>query len=363
MICFTWWGLTQYAARAIEAFNKVSKEPVCVVATRPRSSPVKGMEQILTCPLVWVDKNDVDFIDKLPEVPRLLFVSNWNLPCWQYLERIVKNNGGKTVAMIDTNYKSFGMGNGRLKAFLRQLAWIMRFRFSIRRRFDRFFVVGASGQKLMCICGVSKDRVSIGLYGADSSLFCDGALLTDRPKRIIYVGQFINRKNVRRMIEAFIRAQNVAGKEARDWCLDMFGAGPLSDSLEQTIRQSNSQAITLHPFCQPENLAVEYRNSRVFCLPSLEEHWGVVVHEAALSGCALLLAQDVGAGADFLGHDNGAKFSPFSVNDMAKAMVCVMMWSDAQWNQAHAESVRMAASFGLERFVKSTSDICGMGGD
>ena len=358
MICFTWWGLTQYAARAIEAFNKVSKELVCVVATRPQSSPVEGMEQILTCPLVWVEAGDVDYVTRLPEIPRILFVSNWNLPCWKYLERVVKSNGGKTVAMIDTNYKSFGVGNGRFKAFMRQFTWIVRFRLSIRRRFDWFFVVGASGQKLMRICGVPKSRLSVGLYGADSSLFRDGAPLTDRPKRIIYVGQFIGRKNVCRMIQAFLQAQDVAGEDASGWCLDMFGAGPLTNSLEQAIRQSNIPAITLHPFCQPENLAAEYRNSRVFCLPSLEEHWGVVVHEAALSGCALLLANGIGAGDDFLGKDNGIAFDPFSVDAIMEAMVEVMRWGDVRWNRAHEESICLSANFGLNRFVKSAGEIC-----
>ena len=207
MICFTWWGLTQYAARVIEAFNKVSKEPVCVVATRPHSSPVEGMEQILTCPLVWVKEGDVEFATRLPEVPRVLFVSNWNLPCWKYLELVVKNNGGKTVAMIDTNYRCFGVGTGRLKAFLKQYAWILRFRLFVSHRFNSFFVVGTSGRKLMRHCGVPENRVFHGLYGADSSLFYDGASLSQRPKRIIYVGQFINRKNVRRMILAFLQAK------------------------------------------------------------------------------------------------------------------------------------------------------------
>ena len=358
MICFTWWGLTQYAARAIEAFNKASKEPVCVVATRPKSSPVQGMERILTCPLVWVEEGDIDYVTRLPEIPRVLFVSNWNLPCWKYLERVVKSNGGKTVAMIDTNYKRFGVGNGRLKAFLRQFAWIMRFRFVIRRRFDRFFVVGASGQKLMRICGVSKDKVSLGLYGADSSLFKDGVPLIDRPKRIIYVGQFIDRKNVKRMVQAFLRAQRVAGESAEGWRLDMFGAGALYDSLNQAINKSNNQTITLHPFCQPENLAAEYRNSRVFCLPSLEEHWGVVVHEAALSGCALLLANGIGAGEDFLGKANGIAFDPFSIDAIAQAMAQVMTWSDTRWNHAHEESIQLATNFGLNRFVMATEGIC-----
>ena len=43
---------------------------------------------------------------------------------------------------------------------------------------------------------------------------------------------------------------------------------------------------------------------------------------------------------------------------MVEAMVQVMRWSDMQWNRAHEESIRQAANFGLDRFVKSADEIC-----
>ena len=362
MICFTWWGLTQYAARAIEAFNKVSREPVCVVATRPQSSPVKGMEKILSCPLVWVSEHEVDFIDKLPEVPRVLFVSNWNLPAWQYLEKIVRGRNGKIVAMVDTNFELFGNGGLIKKAsfFVRQLLRAIRFRVCIRNRFDHFFVVGKGGHRLMRFYGVPDNCVSLGLYGADDSLFHDGTPLPDRSKRIIYVGQFIERKNIRRLIQAFMLANEKLrdSAEPNAWQLDLFGAGVLHDELSKTVEQSANRSIHIHQFRQPEDLAKEYRNARVFCLPSFEEHWGVVVHEAALSGCALLLANGVGAAEDFLGAENGISFSPSSVGEMTNAIARVMTWSDEHWIRAQSESIRLASGFGLSKFVKSALEIC-----
>ena len=362
MICFTWWGLTQYAARAIEAFNKASNESVCVVATRPKSSPVTGMERILSCPLVWVDEMDVDFIDKLPEVPRVLFVSNWNLPAWQYLEKIVQEKNGKIVAMVDTNFTLFGNG-GLLKKvmfFCSQIMRSIRFRICMRRRFSHFFVVGESGYKLMRFYGVPDKYVSMGLYGADDFLFHNGAPLVQRPKRMIYVGQFINRKNVKRLIEAFLLAKKKIGDTDGDnsWQLDLFGDGVLYDEMISLVVQSECTSIHIHPFCQPENLAKEYRCARVFCLPSYEEHWGVVVHEAALSGCVLLLANGVGSGEDFLGTDNGVSFSPISINEMTSAIVRTMLWTDDRWMKAQSMSLTLAANFGISKFVEAVKNIC-----
>lgn len=370
MICFTWWGLTQYAARAIEAFNKVSKESVCVVATRPQSSPVKGMERILTCPIVWVEENDTDYLPQLPELPRVIFVSNWNLPCWKTLERAVKANGGKTIAMVDTNCVCLSdVGGLRLrwsdvKIWLRQLVQAVRFRVKIRSRFDAFFVVGASGAKLMRLYGVPRGKVFQGLYGADSSLFTNGIPLAERPKKIIYVGQFIERKNVRRLVQAFARLVS----RYPDWSLDLYGAGTLASELNQAISQCvlsnfgesglNNQGICLHPFCQPEQLPSKYQLARIFVLPSFEEHWGVVVHEAALCGCCLALSDRVGAADDFATVENAARFDPQSVVAMTHALEHLMEFDGDELERAQAKSVELAQNFGLHRFVKSATEIC-----
>ena len=333
MICFTWWGLTQYAARAIEAFNKISTEPVVVVATRPKSSPVEGMEKILTCPLIWVEESDTEVVSRLPEVPRVLFVSNWNLKCFRQIEDAVRARGGIKVAMIDTDFSL------SLRAILRAI----RFRLKIRSRFDKFFVVGASGSKLLRLYGVSKARIHQGLYGADASLFKNGLPLQERPKRIIYVGQFIARKNVLRLVEAF----KIFHNRHPDWELEMCGHGVLHNQIPEM------PGLIVHDFVQPEQLADLYRNARAFVLPSLEEHWGVVVHEAALSGCYLLLSRSIGAGADFATKENSAKFNPVSVDSMVESFEQLAALNDTDIVSAQMTSLAKAGRFGISRFVDS----------
>lgn len=338
MICFTWWGLTQYAARAIEAFNKVSKEPVCVVATRPQSSPVKGMERILTCPIVWVEESETDVLSRLQEVPRVVFISNWNLACFRPIENAVRAKGGVTVAMVDTNF--------RFSA--RELLRAIRFRLCLRHRFDKFFVVGASGERLLHFYGVEKERVYKGLYGADPALFFNGAPLSERPKRILYVGQFIARKNVLRLVEAFGRFHTLYP----DWELEMCGHGVLHDQIRE------QPGLIVHDFVQPEQLAALYRNARAFVLPSLEEHWGVVVHEAVLSGCYLLLSKGIGARADFAVEGNSFLFNPLSVEEMESAFSAVADHSEHELNVAQTKSLELSRAFGLDRFVVSVVAMC-----
>jgi glycosyltransferase involved in cell wall biosynthesis len=63
-----------------------------------------------------------------------------------------------------------------------------------------------------------------------------------------------------------------------DWELCLYGSGPLQSAISHP-------RIKVHGFIQPEQLGSLYRQARIFALPSFSEAWGVVVHEAALSGC------------------------------------------------------------------------------
>lgn len=331
MICVTWWGLTQYAARAIDAFTKASNEQVFVVATRPKSTLVKGLEESLSCPLIWVEEDDLDVALALPEIPRILLVSNWNLSCWRSLMEATRARGGKVVAMVDTNYQL------TVKAILRAV----RFRLFLRQKFDAFMVAGRSGLRLMRMWGVDGHYVYQGLYGADASLFHDGKPLIMRAKRILYVGQFVARKNVLRLLAAFEKFH----AKHPDWELEICGHGPLHAQIPKI------QGLIVHDFVQPMELSRIYRQVRAFVLPSLEEHWGVVVHEASLSGCYLLLSSAIGAKEDFASKENSAIFSPTSEDSILAAFEKLASLSPAELLLAQQKSIELSAEFGLSRFV------------
>ena len=336
MICFAWYGFPQYAARCIGTFVASTNERVVVVATRP-TVPIEGMERVCGCEVCWVSADDVRTLkDLLGEVPRAIVVSGWGVSVFNAYRDEVRNAGGKAIAMIDHNFRfSF-----------KELVKAVRFRLLLRNKFDGFFVPGKSGQRLLRFYGVNEERIATGMYSADSSLFTQGKPLVEREKRIIYVGQFIERKNLRRMIQAFQAA--TAGR-SDGWSLHLYGSGPLKDEL---VRVSDD-SVHVHPFVQPEQLAGLYHEARAFCLPSLEEHWGVVVHEAALSGCVLLLSNSVGAAEDLLGNSNGFSFDPLNETEMADAFRRTMSLTDVTLATAYDSSIQVAQTMSKDHFVSS----------
>ncbi len=316
-------------------------EKVVVVASRP-DVPIKGMEVLAGCEVYWVGLNDhVSLKELLVEVPRVLTVPGWRFPLFNRFRDEVHAAGGKVIAGVDNNY-SFSFKN---------IAKSIQFRFLYAKRYDGFWVPGMSGFKLMRFYGVEGSKIYQGSYSADQTLFTDGVGLSNREKRLLYVGQFIERKNVKMLCEAFIHANDIV---KCGWTLELCGSGKLKSELP------NDPSIVINDFVQPECLADKYRSARAFILPSKEEHWGLVVHEAALSGCVLLLSDRVGAADDFLLEGvNGFSFSPSSIVDMTAAIVKIMRLNDMQLNVAQKKSLELGQKISTQSFVTSVQRFVG----
>lgn len=332
MICFAWNGFPQYAARCVGELVKKTNEKVVVVATTP-SVPIKGMEDVCGCEVIWVKEN-CTIEEPLPfkvEDIKLLIVSGWATPAFNLLSSKVKSGGGKVVAMVDNNY---------IFSF-KELLRAIRFRLLLKNKYDGFFVPGKSGRRLLRFYGVKDSLIKEGMYSADAKLFFSEKPLSQREKKIIFVGQLCNRKNVLRMIEAFRKAN-----DKNEWKLELYGCGPLKDQIK------NGDGVSVYDFLQPEQLAEKYREARAFCLGSVEEHWGLVVHEAALSGCVLLLSDKVGAKEDLL-SDNGYLFNPYNVAEIESSFRRMMNMSDTELDLAQCNSVNKAKEINVEKFVHS----------
>ena len=335
MICFSTLGFPQYGARCARAFVRSTKERVAVVATRP-DVPVKGMEELAECEVHWVRLNDnVSLKELLGEVPRVLTVPGWKFELFNRFRDEVHANGGKVIAGADNNFLP------TFKTFLKML----QFRLLYKNKYDGFWVPKKSGYKLMRFYGVPDEKIFTDSYSADASLFVNGPSLVERRKRILYVGRFIPLKNVHRLCSAFLSVDS----NIRDgWSLELYGCGPLKNSYPK------DKSIVIHDFVQPEQLASVYQSARVFVLPSEWDHWGFVLHEAALSGCVILASRRCGASLDFIENGvNGYVFSPFSTSQMKKALVNVMTMDDEQLARAQQKSLELAHQVSLQAFVDS----------
>lgn len=338
-IAFAWPQLPVYAARSIRALVERSTAPITIVATRP-TVPFEGIEAAIGQSVHWVaaDHSNLSWQELGEDVPDLLFCGGYITPAFLPLIKDVRAAGGRVVLMSDNCWK------GGLKG---SILGPLRHRLMFRSQFDHIFVPGASGYKVARSWGYSSEDITTGLYGADPQLYRSALALDKRDKTLLFVGQFVDRKNVVGLSQAFVRF----AERNPDWNLSICGNGPLHDAIAEHPR------ITVFGFVQPQELAGLLRSARCLVLPSLEDHWPLVVHEAGLSGCALALSQNIGSVPELTNSENAVLFAPGSEDAIFNALSELGQWSDDQWRAAGHTSLELAHHFGPQKFADKVFEI------
>lgn len=325
-------GMPDYTARLVRQLISDYNGQVEVIATRP-TIPIRGMETSLGKKVYWIDPDDRDLrfgTLNLP-IPDFLLLGGYFQPAFRKLAKEVRKTGGAVILASDNNWNGTLWQRFIESAYHRQV---------LRKKFDGVMTAGASGIRYSTAMGYPREFIVPGIYGADPSLFYEGELLEERSRQFLFVGQFIARKNVRRLCDAFIRFHATH----EEWQLVMCGSG------RERANIPNHPSIEVRDFVQPPELGKLLRESRCLILPSIEEHWGVVVHEAALSGCVLALSHVVGAADDLAGEHNSILFDPLKVDAIYEALVDIAKFDSARWAAAQEQSRELGTLFGPQRF-------------
>lgn len=335
-IAIAWNGLPFYAARLIRAGVDRVNVPVEVLGSKP-SVPIEGMGETLGQPIHWIDNDSPQsWIDLDVERPDLFIHTGWNYEGFNTLGHEVRAHGGHVVSMIDNRWKNS----------IRQWIGAAVFRLRYRRWFDAVWVPGKSGRRLCRFLGMSDEDIHEGMYGADPEVFPEGPPLPKRRKTMLFVGQLIPRKNVSHLVKAFLEFR----KDHPDWSLKIVGEG------EVTI-PANESGIEQEGFLQPQEVARRMRESRFLLLPSREDHWGLVVHEAALSGCGLIVSENVGAAHDLVSAGNGVVHPVDSVSALENALRQVVTKSRSWQSTVTETSHELAKRFGPEVWGETFEEI------
>ena len=114
------------------------------------------------------------------------------------------------------------------------------------------------------------------------------------------------------LVEAYRRYR---ARRRDPWPLVVCGTGPLAASL------AGVEGIEARGFVQPGDLPAVFADATCLVLPSTFEPWGIVVHEAAAAGLAIICSTAVGASSRFLvdGY-NGVLVPPGDAKALAAAL-------------------------------------------
>lgn len=257
--------------------------------------------------------------------PDIVLCSGWGNKFYLELMDIIPASAKKVVC-FDNKWKSS----------LKQNILVLISRFYLLKKFKYAWVPGNPQKNYALKLGFKRENIFTGLYPADSNYFIKigqkklesaGAF----PKVFLSVARYIAQKDLPTLWKAFIKANQKTGNK---WILKCIGLGDQFDS------RIEDKYIEHLGFKQPNEMEDFIVNSGIYVLPSIEEPWGVAVHEMALSAMPLVLSDKVGAASMFLNENNGFTFPAGNQSALEEVMIKIMQLDEAQLKQMSSESIK-----------------------
>ncbi len=228
-----------------------------------------------------------------------------------FIEAILwaRKNGVPIIQWYESHALSSRFNHGPIR-------WL---REAMLHRADAWVVPGTMSRDYLEQMGIPSEHVVIAPNTVDISVFSDAdkeSRHRQGPVRFLYIGQYIERKGVEILLEAFMRTQAEA-------VLHLVGYGPLESELHKKAKGLAN--IELLPATNsPKETAKHYEWADVVVMPSLREVWGLVINEALAAGCYVLSSNVAGVTPDLVENaplNVGLSINPFGGADL---LTCAM---------------------------------------
>jgi glycosyltransferase involved in cell wall biosynthesis len=225
---------------------------------------------------------------------------------------------------------------------------------------DAAYVSGALSEEYLLELGMNRERIFKGYDCVDNDFF--GGIASQRSEKkfsqkgtekfFISASRFIRSKNILGLLEAYKKYQIEMGQNA--WGLVLAGDGEQAQIIRKYITDNHIENLFLPGFVNSLELAKLFSLSACYIHPGVQETWGLVVNEAMACSLPLLLSKNIGCVPDLLEEGcNGLSFDPASVEDIAKAMLCMTNLSLEQRCQMGKRSKEIIDLWGLENFSRT----------
>lgn len=272
---------------------------------------------------------------------RAVLIGGWESPAfWQTLVS-ARAKGIRCVGFYESTIHTNRFTSG-------PIAWARGWFF---RSLDAIVVPGAAAREAVESFGVAPERIVEGFNAVDVAAFHSGS--SDRTStpghRFVYVGQFIGRKNLRALIEAFSAVRRQGDT------LTLIGDGPERATLERhATRLGVADAVEVRHPVPNARMPEELAHFDTLALVSSEEVWGLVVNEALAAGLHAVVVEDAGVAASVRGMP-GVFETATTVDAIGEALSA----SRAAWRGRIHEPEILA--YTPERFAETFARALGVG--
>jgi glycosyltransferase involved in cell wall biosynthesis len=329
-ILFFWEGFPSCALLMLPV-KKYFGDNFNIIATKPKVNFPNFENDYPELNITWIDyPSQIWDLRNNYHDYNIIIHTGWSHKGWMKYAKLMRNNGAKIYMTVDNIY------NGNLKQFIGAIY----FRLFLKNKYNSIFVPGNASKHYLKFLGMPNNRIFHGYYGAFESIYNSKNVISNRHNEFLFVGQLITRKGLIYLLDSFKLYRASGG----NWNLRIIGSGYLEDLC-------CGDGIFFEKFLSPIDCANRMNNSKCLILPSLDEHWGTVVCEAAASGMLLLLSDNVGSSDDILRNGiNGYTFKTSSANDLYKKLLQITNWDDQRISNGSEISKSIANAYNSKSF-------------
>ncbi|MFN9989266.1 MAG: glycosyltransferase family 4 protein [Cyanobacteriota bacterium] len=242
----------------------------------------KSQSANCTYQTIWINPSDPASIERglffaRQANPELCLISGWHHPF--YMRFLANQLSDSCIKVICFDWQWHFTPRNLLKA---AYGCFYRARF-----FDAAFVGGERQYQFAIRVGFKPERVYQGVFSGDA-ISIQPKPWAHRLNRVVFVGRLVASKGCADLVAAWswLHAHALLPD---DWMLDVLGVGPYANQFQ------NLTHCYLHGFVQPTQLVDVMTHGKILCAPSLDEPWGLQIHEAACAGLALLATDACGS--------------------------------------------------------------------
>lgn len=135
----------------------------------------------------------------------------------------------------------------------------------------------------------------VGLERIREQLQCAAGTVGYAERDFLYVGRFVEKKNLGELIDGYAAYAKKAGPAARR--LILAGSGPLGPALHAQVEARGIEDLVDFPgFLSAPEVAALLPRALALVLVSRVEQWGLVINEALAAGLPIIASPAVGAG-------------------------------------------------------------------
>lgn len=285
------------------------------------------------------DFTEAELVNKVKSFsPSVLYVAGWTNKLYLKIAQQYKRKGIPVVVGMDNHWK------GNIKQYLASILSS----FYIKPYFTDIWIPGSPQYKFASYLGFAKQNIHRGLYCADTNLF-KSEPKENKKNEIVFVGRLVKHKGVSHFI-TFL--EQLINTNKLDIKIKFIGNGPLGQDIP------NHKLIQHISFVHPNQLPELLKETGFLILPSIYEAWGVVVHEALLSGTPVISTKQCGAAIDMIIHgENGFLFDTNAFGELEKIVEQISRMSDQAYQKMSEKAIQTAQQINLDQWSKTLQKI------